>query len=374
MKGIMTREYNKPRRNDSRPPFRQNSSSGRYGEEQSPRPGRPRLNREIVDRAWEQGAQTQHADYHPRAGNGQGRQQNNWRSNRPENSSYQNGTGGNRPYGNRRQANNPNDTDGNRPYGNRQQTNGAGGNRPYDNRQPRYDNPRNRQDNYQRSGPAPQGYRGTPQQPYDQDRYQGRTPGNRTNGDRPFQQRNYDQRGAPNDRRGYRSGPSRSYEDQPPRRPGGNGHRPPYEEHFEGDYEHFGYNNTRNHAPHSSGKPPRNQQYNRKESDSPTRERHVTRLPDGRVLKGPRPAQRKNAQFWTEIANDTEELMQQIPEPPVEELTNTDDVDVKEKKAHEKKPRAAQSKDGVRGKKSASEPKQSTGVKPSRRGFKWPTP
>src|SRR5690348_9587281 len=123
MKGNMTREYNNPRRNDSRPPFRQNSSSGRYGEEQSPRPGRARLNREIVDRAWEQGAQTQHADYHPRTGNGQGRS-NNWRNNQPEHSSYQNGTGGNRPYGNRRPANNPNTTGGNRPYGNRQQANG----------------------------------------------------------------------------------------------------------------------------------------------------------------------------------------------------------------------------------------------------------
>jgi hypothetical protein len=310
MKGIMTREYNKARRNDSRPPFRQQSSSSRYGEEQSSRPGRPRLNREIVDRAWEQGAQTQHADYRPRTGNGQGRQ-NNWRSNQPEYSSYQNGAGGNRPYGNRQQANNPNNTGGNRPYGNRQPTNGTGGNRPYDNRQPTYDNTRNYQDNYRRNGPASQGYRGTPQQPYEQDRYQGRAPGNRTNGDRPFQRR-YDQRGTPNDRRGYRPGPSRYYEDNAPGSFRGNGHRPPYEGHFEGDYEHFG-NNPRNNTARPTERPQRDQHYRRNEQDSPARERHVTRLPDGRVLKGPRPAQRKNAQFWTEIASDTEELMQQIP-------------------------------------------------------------
>ncbi len=337
----MTREYNKPGRNDSRPPFRQQSSSGRYGEEQSPRPARPRLNREIVDRAWEQGAQTQHADYRPRANNGQGRQ-NNWHRNQSEYSSYQNGTGEDRPYGNRR-----------RPY----------------------DNTRNRQDNYRRNGPAPQGYRGTPQQPFEQDRYQGRNPRNRTNGERPFQ-RPYDQRGAPNARRGYRSDSSRSYEDYAP---GGNGERPPYEKRFEGDYEHFGYQNGRNQFSRSSERPQRGQRYNRNEPHQPNRERHVTRLPDGRVLKGPRPVQRKNAQFWMEIADDTEELMQQIPEPPARdpalEQTRADGANGKGSPAREKKPRAAQNKDTARKKKNSLEGQQpSRGPKPSQRGFKWPTP
>jgi hypothetical protein len=343
MKGIMTREYNKPRRNDARPPFRQQSSSGRYGEEQSPRPGRPRLNREIVDRAWEQGAQTQHADYHPRTNNGQGRQ--NWRSNQSEYSSYQNGAGADRPYGNRQ-----------RPY----------------------DNTRNRQDNYRRNGPAPQGYRGTPQpqQPSEQDRYQGRAPRNRTNEERPYQ-RYQDQRGMPNARSGYRSGPSRPYEGRAPREPRENAYRPPYEKRFEGDYEHFGYQNDRNPAPRSSERPQRGPRYNRNEPHQPTEERHVTRLPDGRVLKGPRPVQRKNAQFWTEIADDTEELMQQIPEPPahdpVQEQAQADGTNGKRSSAREKKPRAAQNKDTTRKKKTPSEGQSSTGLKPSQRGFKWPT-
>jgi len=342
----MTREYNKPRRNDSRPPFRQNSSSNRYGEEQSSRPGRPRLNREIVDRAWEQGAQTQHADYRPR--NGQQGRQNNWRGNQPDNSPYHNGSGNNRPYGNR------------------QSSYGSGGNRPYGNRQPAYDQNRNRQDNYRQGGSPTNGYRGTPQQPFNQqDRYQGRPSGNRANGDRPPYQQNYPQRGTPDTRREYRP-----YDNRRPGEAGRNGHRPAYEEHFEGDYERYDYTEAvRDHNNRSYEKPQRNHRPNpnRSESHTPERERHVTRLPDGRVLKGSRPEQRKKAQFWTGITSDTDELIQHIPEPPVDDVTSTDET--QGKKAREKKPRTASGKDGVREKKSAS-----ANMKPSQRGFKWPTP
>jgi hypothetical protein len=347
MKGIMTREYNKPRRNDQRPPFRQNSSSNRYGEEQSSRPARPRLNREIVDRAWEQGAQTQHADYRPRS-NGQGRQ-NNWRGNQPDYSPHQNGSGNSRPYGNRQPAH------------------GSGGNRPYGNQQPAYDRTRDRQDNYRQGGSPTNGYRGTSQQPFNQDRYQGQTPGNRANGDRPSYQRNYPQRGTPDTRREYRP-----YDNRRPGEAGRNGHRPAYEEHFEGDYERYDHTGT-THNPNNRSyeRPQRNQRYNRNESPTPNQERHVTRLPDGRVLKGPRPAQRKNAQFWTEISGDTDELMQHIPEPPVQDADNADETQGKRVRA--KKPHPTPDKDGTNEKKSASTGRRS-GVKPSQRGFKWPTP
>src|SRR5581483_7169303 len=153
--------------------------------------------------------------------------------------------------------------------------------------------------------------------------------------------------------------------------PGGNGHRAPYEEHFEGDYEHFGYDNIRHHKNGSSERPQRDQRSRRNESDAPGRERHVTRLPDGRALKGPRPVQRKQAQFWTEVANDTDELLEQIPEPSVEEQANADAA--REKKARAKKPRAAQDTGAARGKKSA-EAQHSAVLRPSQRGFKWPTP
>jgi hypothetical protein len=346
MKGIMTREYNKPRRNDSRPPFRQNSSSNRYGEEQSSRPGRPRLNREIVDRAWEQGAQTQHADYRSR--NGQGRQ-NNWRGNQPDYSPYQNGSGNGRPYGNRQSAH------------------GSGGNRSYGNRQPANDYARNRQDNYRPNGSPTNGYRGTSQPPFDQDRYQGRPSGNRTNGDRPFYQRNYNQRGTPDTRREYRP-----YDNRRPGEAGRNGHRPAHEEHFEGDYERYDYTEAvHNHNNRPYEKPQRNNRHSRNESPTPNQERHVTRLPDGRVLKGSRPVQRKKAQFWTEISDDTEELIQHIPEPPVPDADSADET--KGKKVRAKKPRTTPDKEGVRDKKSASASNHS-GLKPSQRGFKWPAP
>ena len=45
----------------------------------------------------------------------------------------------------------------------------------------------------------------------------------------------------------------------------------------------------------------------------------MTRLPDGHVLKGSRPAQRKNAQFWMEVAEDREELLEQVHPSPTEE-------------------------------------------------------
>ncbi|HEY3993507.1 MAG TPA: hypothetical protein VGM01_11595, partial [Ktedonobacteraceae bacterium] len=47
-------------------PSSRNASSGRYNEEQSSRPARPRLSRDAVDRAWENGATRNHADYRPR--------------------------------------------------------------------------------------------------------------------------------------------------------------------------------------------------------------------------------------------------------------------------------------------------------------------
>jgi hypothetical protein len=92
-------------------------------------------------------------------------------------------------------------------------------------------------------------------------------------------------------------------------------------------------------------------------------------LPDGRVLKGSRPAQRKKAEFWTEISSDTDELIQHIPEPPAPEADSADDA--KGKKVRAKKPRTMGAKDGERAKKSASS--GHSGLKPSQRGFKWPT-
>src|SRR5260221_10287722 len=102
----MTRDFNKQRGDDARPSTR-NQSSGRYGEERSPRPARPRLNRATVDRGWEAGAQHNHADYRTRSRNNENAGQpprdygrRNQQSDRP---SAQNGrnANGRRPYENR---------------------------------------------------------------------------------------------------------------------------------------------------------------------------------------------------------------------------------------------------------------------------------
>ncbi len=105
----------------------------------------------------------------------------------------------------------------------------------------------------------------------------------------------------------------------------------------------------------------------------------MTRLPDGRVLKGPRPVQRRNARFWTDITDETQTLLQ----PAETKQVNT----------HKQAQSGASAKTGTpktshksrthkastitrekksRGKQAVTKPR-STGPKPSQRGFQWPT-
>ena len=93
----MTRQFNQQPRDDSRPPSRRTPS--RYAEQQSARPARPRLNRAMVDRGWENGSPRHHADYHPRMSSGQA-PQSNWRKNQEAGDSSYNGPVGNRTNGN----------------------------------------------------------------------------------------------------------------------------------------------------------------------------------------------------------------------------------------------------------------------------------
>src|SRR5260370_30416906 len=80
LKGNMTRDYNNQPRDDMHTSSR-NQSSNKPGDEQSPRPARPRLNRQTVDRAWESGAPNKHADYRPRSGGYNGHPpRKNWRN------------------------------------------------------------------------------------------------------------------------------------------------------------------------------------------------------------------------------------------------------------------------------------------------------
>jgi hypothetical protein len=153
----------------------------------------------------------------------------------------------------------------------------------------------------------------------------------------------------------------------------------------------------------------------RERGEERSRERHVTPLPDGRVVKGPRPAQRRNAQFWTDISQETGDLIQPVSShkgaeqdddaeellaalPDDNEITDADmtalvgedgdDESVFEHANGEATPldeeQSATSRETprrrtraasavVRSKKEKSV-RGSGPTKPSQRGFKWPTP
>ena len=464
----MTRDFNKPKRDDARPSFR-NTSPNRNRDERSPRPARPRLNRETVDRAWESGAQQQHADYHPRTtgggqyrpqGQNQGQRPGGWRNTSPnQQSGYssQNERGGSRPYTSRQENFRDNRSSDNRSGGYRddrdrrdapdtrnaprsfdrpyQQSNNTNGARPAFG-PPRRDfggqRPNDRRDSFngasRRDGDA---------RPPFQDRgNQRRDFGRPERSDRPTQN-TYGDRGSretpapnprwqtrPSEQRNIARGPERDVT----RRPAQNGER------FEGDYEHFeeraarderpprptgrpfsGNRDTerRPERPFSDNRGPQSRperpdrRFNDK-SDAPQPERHVTRLPDGRVIKGPRPTQRREAQFWTGVSEDTSTLVSQVaerttiekaPESVSDEVvavptlpqeadsamhnenskdmiagavssdeeapTEATDGTVAEEGPKKRRPRVASAV-------TRTKKPRSSGPKPSQRGFKWP--
>ncbi|HAE83134.1 MAG TPA: hypothetical protein DCK85_07070, partial [Ktedonobacter sp.] len=129
----MTRDYNKQPRDDTRSSSR-NQSPNRTGDERSPRPPRPRLSRETVDRAWESGAPTQHADYRTRSSNGQP-PRNSWRNNQQsEHSPAQNGRRPYEPRGNNQGNQRSFERTPNGNFGPRPQPFGTGSNRSNDQR------------------------------------------------------------------------------------------------------------------------------------------------------------------------------------------------------------------------------------------------
>ncbi len=361
----MTRHFNEQRREDVRPSSRR-QPSGRYGEERSPRPARPRLNREAVDRGWESGARRDHADYHPRQNNGQPPHGNRRPNQYTASPSAQNSR---RPYDNDRYQRSERTPNGNYNPHARDRRSYAEGPRPQSG--PDHDN-----DRYQRSERTPNGNYNPrardrrsyaegprPQSGPDHEQYHDQRP--------PYRDRNggYERRSFDRDQRPprtfergkrpprdvqqpktqhprWRSRPMAQNDDYPRGRHDFSRH-----ERFEGDYEHFETPET-----------PRQSRSYRDEAHQGGEERHVTRLPDGRVLKGPRPVQRKNAQFWTEVAHDTEALVEPINVPEKEVASMQD-----------KEPTVSPPAHGRKFKEKTAKPR-STGPKPSRRGFKWPTP
>lgn len=442
----MTRDYNKPRRDDSRPSFRRSPSS-RSGEERSPRPARPRLNRETVDRAWESGAQQQHADYHPRStntGNGQG-SRDGWRNNRTQRPSEypsRNNRDGNRPYGNRQgdyrensrgfngpsspsqgprsrsfgsdrrtfDDQRPNSRGGysDRPYGQdrRPDSRENGPQRPYGQyrgQDSRFRDRDNNRDNPRRSfeqGSRPRNFErgGGSQRSFGRDEQTGR----RFEGNSDYRSpRNFDRDGGP--RRSFNREDHYDHDNRSPRRFDRNEQfgrgdyqrerQQPYRQNrsfsrpdptpqYEGDYEPLSGADVPQRPRRPEGRP-----FSGRREQPVEAQRHVTQLPDGRIIKGSRPEQRKNAAFWTNISENTGELLQQVHVPAEdEELTKAvsapavqeTEADEEKRTPTKRKPRASHPPrpDRGNGRKKSITPRKprSTGPKPSQRGFKWPTP
>lgn len=408
VKGFMTRDFNKQQRDDSRPSFRDKPSYNN-GEERPPRPGRPRLNRETVDRAWQSGAQRTHADYRTRSTNGQP-PRNNWRNPQPsENSSSQNNRDGNRPYNTNRPENyrdNPrrfdrtsNDSYGQRGPGARSFNTGNPDNTsrpPYNNSRP--GERRTYPEQANGTGPRPDYRRDNGRPGNRDDQFRGQDRDNRRhNVDRnsppPGRQGpgGYRDRDASPDTRNPRGQNNRTWtprENTPYGRQGPPA-RGPRSEQYQGDYERFDGRDDRPAGRHDN---PRQGNYpnNRAPRGGPNRdykapaperqlEQHVTRLPDGRVLKGPRPVQRQEAKFWTEVANDTEGLIEQVHIAPsdVEELPQVEGGeeapnDSTEDSKAARKSRARSASATVRGRKGTGK-ERGIVAKPSQRGFKWPS-
>jgi len=350
----MTRNFNEQPRYDGHPSPR-NQSSNRYGEERSPRQARPRLNRQTVDRGWESGARRDHADYRTRNNN-----------ELP-------------PRNNRRHG----------QYADHS---------PAQNGRKHFDH---YQDDYQRAENAPNGYRNPRSRSYDSNARNNNdrraddrrgysngfaaTPPRAAFRDRNYQQNQRDeQRSFDRDSRSSRtvdrdSRPSRGYQQRGTQNPRWQSRsweqnhdryqgRQDFGRHerFEGDYERF-------KTPDTSRRPVNRSSQNR--SEEQIRERHVTRLPDGHVLKGPRPVQRKNAEFRTEVEHDAQEILPQVDtSTPV---TNVDPAEENESSVSRKSRKGVGPKTAGMEKAHAKQSPVkagSKGPKPSQRGFKWPTP
>ena len=329
-------------------PYVRKQPPRRPGEERFARPGpdRPRLNRETVDRAWENGAQINHADYHSRSNNSRsGRQYDQRQRFSGQNGRTHSGSGYRRDYNPNHYEREQEDTDrrndryhyspGNSAPRSRSYNNGR-----FDEQRPggyrergRYERPGFRGDERDSNRAYPERERGQG--------YTGRP--------RPARYPERENRSSPSNGRGqHPSSGDRQYDTRRPQR---NSYRQHERRQIEGDYEHV----------HSfEERPERRQADTRRFERRQPEERHSTRLPDGRVLKGPRPAQRKNAQFWSEIAEDTDAL---VPHTHENEPGRQGAKKPADKAGYPRK----------REKKAASEPESKHNVpRPSQRGFKWP--
>ena len=390
----MTRQFSKHERDDERPRSR-NSSSGSYGEERSPRPARPRLNRDTVDKAWENGARQHHSDYRARDTRGGQPPRENWRGPRRSGqpSAYNgrnNNTGNNRaPYGNRSSDYRRGEQSPDRYHGSRP--------RPFESGMRRFDERQYNQHRDYRPRTESDEYRPRENSRYDsnrppsrgyQERRDDRTPRHFQRDERP--QRRYEQEDRPARRYEREERQPRRFEEREPRPRG----------YYREQREHgAGRPDTRNSRWQS-----RPQRFTPKsrENERPAREREQfegdyeqydarEKLPDAgesreiaqpgkRAAHSPRAKQQKDAGFMTEVNQQTDSLIEHIA--PVEAAQDgaaeetTNEAAPKAKKARTSRAGAAGAKASAkttRTRKAVTNPR-TPHLRPSKRGFKWPAP
>jgi hypothetical protein len=403
-KGHMTRDFSKHERDDERP-YSRNSSSGSQGEERSPRPARPRLNRDTVDKAWENGARQNHSDYRARDTRGGQPPRGNWQ--RPQQSgpssaynSRNNNSGnsrapyGNRPFDRRQGEHTPDRYQGSRP-------------RPFESGMRKFDERQyNQRRDYQ---PRPES---NDSRPREDSRYSNNRPPSRNYDTRrddraphSFQRDDRPQRSFDRDNRPPRSfdrddRQPRSFErddrqprsfdrdDRQPRRP------ETHEPHPRGYYREQRQERASGRPdPHNSRWQSRPQRSTPKTNDHarPIREREQfegdyeqfdaratspdavesreTLRPDSRVTRKQREDQQNDTEFMAEVNQQTDSLIEHIvPVEPANDGVNA--TAPKAKKVRTTRARAASAKT-TRGRKTDTNP-QTPHLRPSHHGFKWP--
>ncbi len=373
----MTRDFKKQRRDNERP-YSRSSSSSRHGEERSPRPARPRLNRDMVDRAWENGARRDHPDYHAyRSDQSQSPRDNRQRYQQP---TAQNSRNNRKPYGNRQDGYRSGERNANSRNGARPRSYESGMRRfdeqHYDEHQGYSDRPGARPAYPRYSDSRSQG-RGQSRDPrrrdFERETRPPRSPDRDYRKSREFDREPRAPRGFERDSRSSRRGPQPDtqnprWQSRPPRQRDKFSRRPqafsrfrPEPEQFEGDYERFD-------AAQSSSQ---------EHADAP--EQHVRDVSNGRAEQGSRAEKRKNAKLRAEITREADELVAPVVKPPavtteavLEHPAGLPQATPKPKSRtrpasaskRERKTDAGQSKPRTR----------STGPRPSQRGYKWPTP
>jgi hypothetical protein len=399
-------------------PSSRNQPPARRGDTPAPRPGRPRLNRETVDRAWESGAIRNDPDYRPRSNNGQA----------PRSNWQQNSQNGRKPFGNTRgnyeqsernpnyRPHNPNyrpnqnnrshsfETDRRTFDEQRGQERRNYGNRDGRDGQWRPEGRPERRDQFQPNGSRPQygtggnnNYRGPSRRDDAEEGRYGRPPRRYNENERYGRGNDRSQDGFDRDQR-----PPRRYErdesprhgtwqrdarpqqntwqreERPPRRPDrpGTGRDNPFMAHpgrydrdsreaqFEGDYERFdGYEEQRPTSNRSTH--PRSTYKTREES------------PEDR-------------QFREDVESETQNLVARVHPKPTSSWEQPDQRSVEKDSLSSQQQETSQAKPSQKPRSRAAsavsrERKQtrkdkttvkvrSKGPKPSQRGFKWPTP